>query len=81
MVYMGGLILYFAFSIINVILFFILDNIYKKMTGGWSIIGWDISDYWVYTFAIILSGPFATIVLFLLGLHILNIWLKKYRKK
>ena len=69
--------LYISFGLLNISLFNLFINNYKLKTGV------DLTDKNdVYnTIAFIVSGPFGTMILILLGAFLLYLWRKYYRKK
>lgn len=69
---------YLAFGLLNVFLLLLFNNSYKKNTG---VEITNKKDEFINILACIISGPFGTIVVILLGLFLLYLWRKYYRKK
>ena len=71
------LFLYIAFGLLNICLFNLFVNTYKLKTGV------NLSDdNDIYNkIAFIVSGPFGTMILIMLGTFLLWLWRKHYRKK
>ena len=79
-----GLILYFAFGALNICLLYIIFNWYRRETGLDLFPGRENEDRMETITSIIgyfISGPYGTVVLVILGLFLLNLWIKYYRKK
>lgn len=79
-----GSILYFAFGALNICLFYIIFNWYRRETGLDLFPGRKNEDRVEIITTIIgyfISGPFGTLVIVWLGIFLLNIWIKYYRKK
>ena len=70
--------IYFAFGLLNVYLLLLFNKWYKKST---SIETFNKTDEFINILACFVSGPFGTILIFLLGLFFLYLWRKYYRKK
>lgn len=71
-------IIYFAFGLLNVVLLWLFNYSYKRNTG---IELTNKKDEFINILACIISGPFGTIMAILLGLFLLYLWRKYYRKK
>ena len=79
-----GLILYFAFGALNICLLYIIFNWYRRETGLDLFPGRENEDRMEIITTIIgffISGPFGTAMLVMIGLFLLNLWIKYYRKK
>ena len=79
-----GLILYFAFGALNICLLYIIFNWYRRETGLDLFPGRENEDRMETITSIIgyfISGPFGTAMLVMIGLFLLNLWIKYYRKK
>ena len=79
-----GLILYFAFGALNICLLYIIFNWYRRETGLDLFPGRENEDRMETITSIIgyfISGPFGTVILVMIGLFLLNLWIKYYRKK
>lgn len=78
------MLLYFAFGALNIGLLYIVSNWYKRESGIDLFPGRENKDIWdiiTNIFCFFVSGPFGTVVLVILGLFLLNLWIKYYRKK
>lgn len=78
------MLLYFAFGALNIGLLYIISNWYKRVSGIDLFPGRenkDIVDIIRNIICYFISGPFGTVILVLLGLFLLNLWRKYYRKK
>lgn len=79
-----GMLLYFAFGALNIYLLYKISNWYKRESGIDLLPGRENNDRMEIITTIIgffISGPFGTMMLVLLGVFLLNLWLKYYRKK
>lgn len=79
-----GMLLYFAFGALNIGLLYIISNWYKRKSGIDLFPGRENKDRVDIIRNIIcyfVSGPFGTVILVMLGLFLLNLWIKYYRKK
>lgn len=79
-----GLILYFAFGALNICLLYIIFNWYRRETGLDLFPGRENGDRWdtiVNIICYFISGYFGTAMLVLIGVFLLNLWIKYYRKK
>ena len=79
-----GMLLYFAFGALNIGLLYIISNWYKRVSGIDLFPGRenkDIGDIITNIFCYFVSGPFGTLVIVILGVFLLNLWIKYYRKK
>ena len=79
-----GMLLYFAFGALNIGLLYIVSNWYKRESGIDLFPGRENKDIWdiiTNIFCFFVSGPFGTVVLVILGVFLLNLWIKYYRKK
>ena len=79
-----GMLLYFAFGALNIGLLYIISNWYKRKSGIDLFPGRenkDRADIIRNIICYFISGPFGTVVLVILGLFLLNLWIKYYRKK
>lgn len=79
-----GLILYFAFGALNICLFYIIFNWYRRETGLDLFPGRENKDRVEIISSIIgyfISGPFGTIMIVCLWVFLYNLWTKYYRKK
>ena len=73
-------IFYFAFGALNICLLYLFIILYRRNTG----VDLEIKDKYDMGLNIVtcfLSGPFGTVMLILLGLFLLYLWRKYYRKK
>ena len=78
------MLLYFAFGAFNIGLLYIISNWYKRESGLDLFPGRENKDRMEIITTIIgffISGPFGTAVLVMIGLFLLNLWIKYYRKK
>ena len=78
------MLLYFAFGALNIGLLYIISNWYKRVSGIDLFPGRenkDRVDSIINIICYFISGPFGTVVLVLLGMFLLNLWRKYYRKK
>ena len=78
------LILYFAFGALNICLLYVIFNWYRRETGLDLFPGREDKDRWETIRNIIcyfISGPFGTVILVLIGVFLLNLWIRYYRKK
>ena len=79
-----GSILYFAFGALNICLLYIIFNWYRRETGLDLFPGRDNGVRWdtiVNTICYFISGYFGTATLILIGVFLLNLLIKYYRKK
>lgn len=79
-----GMLLYFAFGALNIGLLYIISNWYKRKSGIDLFPGRenkDIGDIIRNIICYFISGPFGTVVLVILGMFLLELWIKYYRKK
>lgn len=79
-----GMLLYFAFGALNIGLLYIISNWYKRKSGIDLFPGRENKDRVDIIRNIIcyfISGPFGTVVLVILGMFLLELWIKYYRKK
>lgn len=72
--------LYFAFGLLNVCFLYLFIVLYKRNTGV-DLENKDKFDMAMNVIACFLSGPFGTVMVILLGLFLLYLWRKYYRKK
>ena len=80
---MEGL-LYFAFGALNIGLLYLFTGLYRRSTGIDLFPGrknGDTADMILSMIAYLLCGPFGTVIIILLGLFLLAMWEKYYRKK
>lgn len=75
-----GIIFYFALGLLNIGLFYWFTHLYKRESGI-NLLGDNTSDILMCGLAYLLSGPFGTVMIVLLGLWLLWLWFKYYRKK
>ena len=78
------MLLYFAFGALNIGLLYIISNWYKRKSGIDLFPGRENKDRVDIIRNIIcyfISGPFGTVVLVILGMFLLELWIKYYRKK
>lgn len=78
------MLLYFAIGALNIGLLYIISNWYKRVSGIDLFPGRenkDRVDSIINIICYFISGPFGTVVLALLGMFLLNLWRKYYRKK
>lgn len=76
--------LFFAFGSLNICLLYIISNWYRRKTGLDLFPGRENKDSTEIITTIIayfISGPFGTVILVMIGLFLLNLWIKYYRKK
>ena len=74
------IILYFAFGVLNIGLFYLYIKMYKRFTG----VDFEIYDKiekCMNLIAYFITGPFGTMILMFLGLFLFGLWRKHYRKK
>jgi hypothetical protein len=76
-----GIILYFAIGALNIVLLYLITHIYTRVSGVYLIPSGYMSDTILTLIAFLLSGPFGTMVLGVLGLHLFVLWMKYYRKR
>lgn len=79
-----GMLLYFAFGLLNIGLLYIISNWYKRESGIDLLPGRENNDRMEIITTIIgffISGHFGTVILVMIGLFLLNLWIKYYRKK
>lgn len=77
-----GLILYFACGALNICLLYIIFNWYRRKTGLDLFPGdGDRWDNIVNIICYFISGYFGTAMLVLIGVFLLELWIKYYRKK
>ena len=78
------IILYFAFGALNIVLLYLITNIYKRKTGI-DLFPGKISNDKLETvlnlLAYFICGPFGTVLVFMLGIFLTVMWFKYYRKK
>lgn len=77
------MLLYFAFGALNIGLLYIISNWYKRESGIDLLPGRENKnrgDTITNIICYFISGPFGTVVLVILGLFLLNLWIKYYRK-
>jgi hypothetical protein len=79
-----GILLYFAFGVLNIWFIYLIISIYRRWTGidffpckndGNKVM--LVIDLLAYFFC----GPFGTALLVLLGIFLFIMWIKYYRKK
>ena len=78
------MLLYFAFGALNIYLLYIISNWYKRESGLDLFTGRENKDRMEIITTIIgffISGPFGTVMLVMIGVFLLNLWIKYYRKK
>ena len=78
------MLLYFAFGALNIYLLYIISNWYKRESGLDLFPGRENKDRMEIITTIIgffISGPFGTVMLVMVGVFLLNLWIKYYRKK
>ena len=78
------MLLYFAFGALNIYLLYIISNWYKRESGLDLFPGRENEDRMEIITTIIgffISGPFGTVMLVMVGVFLLNLWIKYYRKK
>ncbi len=78
------MLLYFAFGALNIGLLYIISNWYKRKSGIDLFPGRankDIGGIITNIICYFVSGPFGTLVLVILGMFLLELWIKYYRKK
>ena len=78
------MLLYFAFGLLNIVLLYTISNWYKRVSGIDLFPGRankDIGDIIINIICYFASGPFGTLSLFILGMLLLDLWIKYYRKK
>ena len=78
------MLLYFAFGALNIYLLYIISNWYKRESGLDLFTGRENKDRMEIITTIIgffISGPFGTVMLVMVGVFLLNLWIKYYRKK
>lgn len=78
------MLLYFAFGALNIYLLYIISNWYKRESGLDLFPGRENEDRMEIITTIIgffISGPFGTVMLVMIGVFLLNLWIKYYRKK
>jgi hypothetical protein len=78
------MLLYFAFGALNIGLLYIMSNWYKRESGIDLLPGRDnknSGDIITSIICFFISGPFGTMMLVILGVFLLNLWFKYYRKK
>jgi hypothetical protein len=75
-----GIVFYFALGLLNVCLLYWFTHLYKRESGI-NLLSDNTSDILMCGFAYLVSGPFGTVVIGLLGLWLLWLWFKYYRKK
>lgn len=79
-----GMLLYFALGLLNIGLLYIISNWYKRESGIDLLPGRENNDRMEIITTIIgffISGHFGTVILVMIGLFLLNLWIKYYRKK
>lgn len=79
-----GMLLHFAFGALNIGLIYIIFNWYKRESGIDLFPGRenkDRVDTIINIICYFVSGPFGTAILVVIGLFLLNLWIKYYRKK
>lgn len=79
-----GMLLYFALGLLNIGLLYIISNWYKRESGIDLLPGREDNDRMEIITTIIgffISGHFGTVILVMIGLFLLNLWIKYYRKK
>jgi hypothetical protein len=79
-----GMLLYFAFGALNIYLLYKISNWYKRESGIDLLPGRENNDRMEIITTIIgffISGPFGTAMLVMVGVFLLNLWIKYYRKK
>lgn len=79
-----GMLLYFAFGALNIYLLYKISNWYKRESGIDLLPGRENKDRMeIITTCVgyFISGPFGTVILVMIGLFLLNLWIKYYRKK
>ena len=78
------IILYFTLGAINIVLLYLFTSIYKHKTGI-DLFPGRINDDKVETIlclaSYIISGPLGTVIVLTLGISLLIMWIKYYRKK
>lgn len=78
------MLLYFAIGALNIGLLYIISNWYKRVSGIDLFPGRenkDRVDSIINIICYFISGPFGTVVLVILGMFLLELWIKYYRKK
>ena len=78
------ILLYFAFGALNIGLFFIIFNLYKRETGIDLFPGrahGDNVDAFINIIAYFVCGYFGTAILTIVGVFLFLIWINYYRKK
>ena len=79
-----GVILYFAFGLLNIGLLYLFTNLHLCKTGV-DLFPGRVNDDKVETIlcllSYIISGPLGTVIVLMFGVILLMIWIKYYRKK
>lgn len=75
-----GNVLYFSLGVLNIVLLFLLTDLYKRGSGI-NLLNDSTSDIAMNVFVYFISGPIGTVALAVLGLWLLLLWKKYYRKK
>lgn len=75
-----GNVLYFSLGVLNIVLLFLLTDLYKRGSGI-NLLNDSTSETAMNILVYFISGPFGTVALAVLGLWLLLLWKKYYRKK
>lgn len=79
-----GVILYFAFGALNIVLLYLIANQYRRVSDIDLFPGREsgsLVDMVLNILAYIVCGPFGTILVIMLGVFLFVMWMKHYRKK
>jgi hypothetical protein len=79
-----GVILYFAFGALNIVLLYQIANYYRRVSDIDLFPGREsgsLVDMVLNILAYIVCGPFGTILVIMVGIFLFVMWVKYYRKK
>ena len=75
-----GIVLYFSLGVLNIVLLFLLTDLYKRGSGI-NLLTDSTSDISMNALVYFISGPFGTVALAVLGLWLLWLWVRYYKNK
>lgn len=75
-----GIVLYFSLGVLNIVLLFLLTDLYKRGSGI-NLLTNNSSDIVLCVLAYLIAGPFGTVALAVLGLWLLWLWVRYYKNK
>ena len=75
-----GIVLYFSLGVLNIVLLFLLTDLYKRGSGI-NLLTDSTSEKAMNVLVYFISGLFGTVALAVLGLWLLWLWVRYYKNK